>query len=550
MGHPAAQAHFWRLIPLKLRATLLFIIICSVLGASVKINEICYNPQGADFGKEWIELYNPTNRDIELTGWLIFSGGSQYSLDYVFPYYVLRAGRFVVVGGDEVPQAHFNYNFRFQNGGDATDGVRLISQDGNYTDTVVYDFPNSNNLIDDSGQPATTFAPNTPEGCSLARIMDGHDTNVCSQDFIVESSPTPGMPNHVYADYSLSEAVMNPMGAGWQLSVRISNNSMLSPSRNALFKVFHEDEAIVSEEIEPIAPRNFIIKEYYLEIDWQVLWLNIELEGDINPENNTVYLSAEGEPGGGLVINEIMPMPLPRRQEWVEIYSRPGRNQSQTYTLKDASQNSVSFALPPVAGYFVICKDKDMLLEDYPFCPPGNVIKVPRIPSLNDDGDELYLYNEDGTELIDFMAYTRDMIARDKALLRFENDGEVIWKKGDANPGKPNDYQDDIDPNFDPEQTERVKIVGSPASEYEQIGISYVFEDAEELKISCSVFDLKGHKVRTIASGETHPNRGIIYWDGKNSNGKRAARGLYIILWESKSGKEKLYRRQLSAVIR
>jgi len=72
---------------------------------------------------------NPTNRDIELTGWLIFSGGSQYSLDYVFPYYVLRAGRFVVVGGDEVPQAHFNYNFRFQT-------WRAMQTDVRYADII------------------------------------------------------------------------------------------------------------------------------------------------------------------------------------------------------------------------------------------------------------------------------------------------------------------------------------------------------------------------------------------------------------------------------
>lgn len=535
---------------MKLRASLLFLFICSLLGASVKINEICYNPQGADHGKEWIELYNPTDRDINITNWLIVSGGSQYSLDYVFPYYILRAGRFVVVGGDAVPQAHFVHNFSFQNGGGATDGVRLISEDGNYTDTVVYDSPNINELMDDSGQPATNFAQNTPDGCSLARIMDGYDTNICSQDFIVESSPTPGMPNHVYADYSLSEAEMNPSGAGWQLVFRISNNSMLSPSQNALLKVFHEDEAVIIEEIEPIPARGFVIKDYYLELDWQVLWLNIDLEGDTNPENNTIYLSAEGTPGGGVVINEIMPMPLPRHQEWVEIYSRPGRNRSETYILKDASQSSVSFTLPPVAGYFVICKDKEMLLEDYPFCPPGNVIKVSRFPSLNDDGDELYLYNEDGTELLDFMEYSRDMIARDKALLRFEGDDEVIWKKGNANPGKANNYQVPSDPDIDPDQIERIKIIGSPASETEQIGISYAFDDADDLKISCSVFDLKGHKLRSLASGETHPNRGVIYWDGKNSNGRRTARGLYIILWESKSGKEKLYRRQLSVVIR
>lgn len=534
---------------MRLQLTLVLMLVCSLLGASVKINELCYNPQGADFGKEWIELYNPTAHDIDLTDWLIVSGGTSYSADFLFPYYVLRAGRFVVVGGDEVPQAHFRHNFRFQNGGGASDGVRLISRDGNYTDTVIYDAPNINELIDDSGGIAFSFAENAPEGSSLARIMDGYDSNLCAQDFIAEPSPTPGMPNRVYADYALSEAEITPTDAGICLSLRISNNSMLAPSQNATLSVFAEEELLIFEEIAPIPPRGYIVKEYHLEQDWRILWLYIDLPEDVNPANNSLYFCAEGEHDGSPIINEIMPMPLPRRQEWVELYAPALQRGSAVYVLKDAAQNSISFELPPAVGYYVICKDKATLLTDYPFCPPGSVIEVPRLPSLNDDGDELYLYNADESRLIDSMAYTRDMIARDMSLLRFEDESGVRWKKGKANPGKPNDFVESTDPNLDPDQEERLRVIGSPAFAGERIGISYAFEDESGVNISCTVYSLSGHKIRTLARGEAHPPRGIIYWDGYDTQGKRAARGLYIILWESKAGKGRLYRKQLSGVI-
>ncbi|MEM3754917.1 MAG: lamin tail domain-containing protein, partial [Candidatus Bathyarchaeia archaeon] len=50
----------------------------------VIINEVELNPPGADYGNEWLELYNPTSSSIDLTGWKIYaSGGRVYKIpDY------------------------------------------------------------------------------------------------------------------------------------------------------------------------------------------------------------------------------------------------------------------------------------------------------------------------------------------------------------------------------------------------------------------------------------------------------------------------------------
>lgn len=41
---------------------------------SVVINEIAYDLKGADDGKEWIEIYNASNQDVDATGWVLNDG--------------------------------------------------------------------------------------------------------------------------------------------------------------------------------------------------------------------------------------------------------------------------------------------------------------------------------------------------------------------------------------------------------------------------------------------------------------------------------------------
>ena len=41
---------------------------------NIVINEVESNPPGPDSGNEWVEIYNPLNRDVELNGWTITNG--------------------------------------------------------------------------------------------------------------------------------------------------------------------------------------------------------------------------------------------------------------------------------------------------------------------------------------------------------------------------------------------------------------------------------------------------------------------------------------------
>ncbi len=187
---------FGRLVP-KL-VLLLIIVSCQMLEARVVINELFYDPVGVDTGYEWIELYNAGEESINLEGARIQKAGSTFTTVFTFPHFVLRPGRFVVLGEAHVSQAAFTSSLAFQNSGAETDGVRYISPDGLYSDTVLYGSPNVNALVDDTGAVGSDFAVTVSPGQSLARIADGLDTDLCSEDFRAEANPSPGLPNHIY----------------------------------------------------------------------------------------------------------------------------------------------------------------------------------------------------------------------------------------------------------------------------------------------------------------------------------------------------------------
>lgn len=164
--------------------------------AQVVINEVLYDAPGTDTGQEWLELYNAGESAVDLSGWRVERGGTSFALAAELPDgTLLTPGDFLLIGESSVAEARVVTTLVMQNGGNATDGVRLVDRSGSIVDVVLYDEPNANNLPDETGAPSTSFAPDVAEGHSLARITDGGDTNASGADFRDVSIPTPGASN-------------------------------------------------------------------------------------------------------------------------------------------------------------------------------------------------------------------------------------------------------------------------------------------------------------------------------------------------------------------
>lgn len=173
---------------------------CGGPGSGVVINELLPDPPGADAGQEWVELYNASSVAVDLEGWRIEAGTSSFRVRHTFAFGVtLAPGAYLVVGGELVPEVEIvsDIELALGNATSNADAVRLADCAGLPVDTVIYGTPNTDGWVDDDGQVTENTAPKPAAGVSLARVLNGVDTNQSNVDFARESEPTPGAPNRV-----------------------------------------------------------------------------------------------------------------------------------------------------------------------------------------------------------------------------------------------------------------------------------------------------------------------------------------------------------------
>jgi len=533
----------------QVKALLLLILAScvSILAAQVVINEVCYDPDGADERKEWIELFNAGQSDMDLQGCEIWSGGSTYTRAFVFGHFILRPGRFVLIGGAEVPNAHFTCNFSFHNGGSASDAIRFVNADSTYTDTVIYDEPNDNHLIDDTGMPATHFAPDVPSGFSLARISDGYDTNNSMADLYAEPNPTPGMMNRRYADYAISSPYFSSESN--LLDFWVCNRSHIVPTQVASGTVVLDGDLVWQEDLPPIPAKDSIYVAVTLDPGWWVAEITVLLPDDPLPENNSTSLYTAAVDLQLPVLNEVFAAPESGKPEWLELWQEARPRAKNLCTTLFASGAKARFSLPALPGYFVICANAANFLAEYPSLPANRVVQSSGWPSLNNTGDTLILLADDEVQVLDTMSYTAEQVTSGRSLERYlDNDGNPLWRLSTnpdgSSPGVANDN------TVLPPQEQRLKLIGSPIDprKAESLTVSFSLPD-DPSRVNCFIYDLAGRKICTLADNSLVPARGSFEWNGRTGNGQVAPRGIYLLLWESQ-GSGKVYRKQHSFVVK
>lgn len=534
------------LIP-KALVGLLSWLLCLPWPAAIVINEVCYDPQGSDEGYEWIELYNNGNANEQLEGATILSGGQSWTVQYTLPAFILRPGHFLLIAGNQIPVAQLYFNFNFQNGGSETDGIRYLSPDGSYSDTVLYDSPNSFGLSDDSGLAGTSFAPDVPAGYSLARAVDGQDSNSSAADFIAESDPTPLQPNRRRCDYALGSHELFYLDGYAEFEIWIKNLSQISPNTEAIFTIYQSEDQLFQQSIPPLAALDSLLVYTAFSCTNEPLSICLELADDPDSTNNYMILQLSGEQQSGVILSEFLANPESGNQEWVEVFNTYSKRGD--YSIMDLSGNKIEFSLPAPIGYYVVCQDTTALRLRYPDCPPASIVSARSWTNLNNDGDSLVLMQEEST--LDSLFYLEEEIIRGVSRERYLEAENVCWRNSFSSsggtPGQPNS----LPPQAEIPEAGNLTLSGSPCKPEagEKISLAYHLKSPSN-RISCSVFDMKGNKQRTLADYSLSSELGVIYWDGRKQDGSLVPRGLYIILWESQSSEGgKIFRKQLSAVI-
>lgn len=175
------------------RLVLVLLSLTGVARGDVVLNEVLYDPAGADGGHEFVELHNTGVSSIDLTDWrLQFANGAVGDVwstrwigrsgDAIAP-----GGRFLIVdqGWSGTP-ADAVASLGLQNG---PDGLRLLDALG-VVDLLGW------GALDHPALYEGTPHPGAGGGAALARRPDGRDTDDNAADWRVLADPTPGEPNY------------------------------------------------------------------------------------------------------------------------------------------------------------------------------------------------------------------------------------------------------------------------------------------------------------------------------------------------------------------
>ena len=112
--------------------------------SGVVINEAFVNPDGADGGSEWVELYNAGDVAVDLTGWQLQAGTSSLSVKHVFDGdLTIAPASFLLVGESAVERADVVADLALGNAGSNADIVRLVNDVDEVVDTLVYGASNA-----------------------------------------------------------------------------------------------------------------------------------------------------------------------------------------------------------------------------------------------------------------------------------------------------------------------------------------------------------------------------------------------------------------------
>lgn len=256
-----------------------------------------------------------------------------------------------------------------------------------------------------------------------------------------------------------------------------------------------------------------------------------------------------------ILINEILFNPRPSGVDFLEIYN----NSDKTLDFKDLSlatlndkdslisikniSKSALFFEPKT--YWVLSTDPDNIKSEYQTVAPANFIKLPSMPSFNDDKGVAVLINNK-MERVDQFNYTKQMhfgLLKEQEGVSLERSSftDEANKKGNfrsatssvgyATPAyKNSQYVDRIESE---EAITLSSLTFSPDNDgFEDIlTIAYNLE-ASNFVANVTIYDDNGRLIKKLISNETVSTRGQWNWDGLDLNNNKAKAGIYIIYIE------------------
>jgi hypothetical protein len=542
-----------------IRDTAAHLFYYRALPYDVIITEIMADPSppGSLPEAEYLELHNRSGYPVELDGWTLSIGTS----NWVMPSLSIPEGTFALICDPDYLSSLSGFSpviglnsFALPNDGA---GLLLSDEAGRIICSQEYQLQwYSDDDKDDGGWAL--------EMKDFAHPCAGRINWAASVD---PSGGTPGAANSFGAPAGSSLRLEQLCCSGpSELSVTFSEKTDSAASASVLlYAIDPPDLAVTGAFPQPPAFSQVILQLSHDIPPGNVYTLLI------SPEITNCIRQSEGNPLSGpfsypdscrpydIVINEILFNPLGDGADFVEIFNRSERTISlENLFLGSVRENEPEppelEMIPLRSGcrqmlpgtYVVLTDDPSSVSKHYLVADPSVFLELPGAPGFNNDRGTAMLLDERKT-LIDAMDYHDDMhhpllnshegVSLERVSADRLEEDEANWQSaaetvGFATPGRQNSQS--IQPF---EQTAAFSLspeVFSPDGDGldDQLGIRYAFDEPGKLA-TILVFNVDGSLVRTLVNNELPGTSGIYSWDGLMDDRTAAPPGIYIVYLEA-----------------
>lgn len=534
---------------------LFFILQVNIaLSADVYITEVMYDPQYDDEYYEFVEIYNPQDSPIDLTGWRLSDGTGE---DFIIGIGVgtLLSGYGVIFDPDYLNhEPLYDYLLREEcliltvegttlgdRGLSNTSPETIILIDSNGDTVDQYQF-SIGNQPGHSDEKINIFDINTPTNWGESLYPDG----------------TPGFNNSISPkgnNLTLSDIEFSPANPSttdnieFYVSVKNTGNQDLTNIETGLFVDANQDIVFSPGEMFTLLTSGFIASGDSTVLSTVIsplqqggyLFGAVNLSLDDFPFDDTVSVQLSvGNLQIILVFNEVMYKPADGNAEWVELYNR-SENEVNLFGWRLSDADILNLSDPIEGniepdGFMVVAEDSTI------FNHPGlalnsNVRVIGKFPSLNNDGDAIYLIDP-AEGVVDSVNYPADWgdVYYGTSMVRvdpFIDTGLSNWLPSADPEGSSPCAQNSV--YFIQNSQDGLKLWvepevffpdGSGSADKAQIKIELQFPAGTA---NLRIFDVRGRMVRFLVKSQYIGNSTEFEWDGRNDSGEMLRIGPYIV---------------------
>lgn len=534
---------------------------------NVIINEILYQRESAD-SQEFIELYNRTNRNFDLSNWTLSDATGSTAIPEGTE---LRGGEYLVltdlqIFADEVQNGVYLSGFPSLN--DDEDAVVIKNEDGITIDSLFY------NETWGGNEPGVSLERKDPESASndasnwASNEGSGSSAGVQSSVFEPDETPPQILFSKLQSDGTIFVAFTE--------FVNIDNASAFVNEQPASIIDYSETDGnivILENPVSGSAPSSAKAKGNASE-PLSLTFTDItDFRGNANQELG-VEISQPINPGT-VVINEILYNPLansddnlPDQTEYVELFNPSDYAVSlEGFFLHDEPDEdgevrslfpvSSQYKWIPAGAYVVVYAEDEapnfsesQLAEYFELENESDQFKV-RIDrsslSLSNSDDAIYLADSTGTT-IDSVFYDEswqnpnlfdtDGVALERIDPEGPSDDPSNWSSSTrVNGGTPGEQNSIFQEAGSVSENTGITFTPNPFSPdddgfEDNLFINYKLDESDYL-LRVRIFDRYGREVRELADGLQAGFEGSLIWDGRTDDNRSNRVGIYIVLFEA-----------------